>query len=78
MAIALQATVPPAGWLRNRSFDLGFILGIAGIALLSGAVVVAQQGLFGLVLFLDLWLLGSHHVVAPYPRLCLRPVSCRL
>jgi hypothetical protein len=39
MAIALQATVAPAGWLRNRSFDLWFILGIAAIALLSGAVV---------------------------------------
>jgi len=39
MAIALQATVTPAGWLRNRSFDLWFILGIAAIALLSGAVV---------------------------------------
>jgi hypothetical protein len=70
MAIALQATVAPAGWLRNRSFDLGFILGIAGIALLSGAVVVAQPALFGLVLFLDLWLLGYHHVVATYTRLC--------
>jgi hypothetical protein len=70
MAIALQATVPQAGWLRNRSFDLWFTLGIAGIALLSGVVVVAQPALFGLVLFLDVWLLGYHHVVATYTRLC--------
>jgi hypothetical protein len=70
MAIALQATVPPAGWLRSRSFDLWFILGIAAVALLSGAVVVARPSLFGLVLFLDLWLLGYHHVVATYTRLC--------
>jgi hypothetical protein len=70
MAIALQATVPPAGWLRNRSFDLWFILGIAAVALLSGAVVVAQPSLFALVLFLDLWLLGYHHVVATYTRIC--------
>jgi hypothetical protein len=70
MAIALQATVPSAGWLRSRSFDLWFIVGIAAMALLSGAVVVAQPSLFGLVLFLDLWLLGYHHVVATYTRLC--------
>src|SRR5919106_6081899 len=70
MAIALQSTVPSAGWLRSRSFDLWFILGIAAIALLSGAIVVARPSLFGLVLFLDLWLLGYHHVVATYTRLC--------
>jgi hypothetical protein len=70
MAIALQATAPAAGWLRSRSFDLWFILGIAAVALLSGAIVVARPSLFGLVLFLDLWLLGYHHVVATYTRLC--------
>ena len=70
MAIALQRTMPPAGWLRSRSFDLGFIVGIAALALGSGAIVVARPHLFGLVLFLDLWLLGYQHVVATYTRLC--------
>ncbi|MGH6921619.1 MAG: hypothetical protein ACREJ0_28440, partial [Geminicoccaceae bacterium] len=64
MAIALQATVAPAGWLRSRSFDLGFIVGIAVLALGSGAIVVVRPNLFGFVLFLDLWLLGYQHVVA--------------
>jgi hypothetical protein len=70
MAIALQATATPAGWLRSRSFDLGFITGITVLALGSGAIVVARPTLFGLVLFLDMWLLGYHHVVATYTRLC--------
>jgi hypothetical protein len=70
MAIALQATVTPAGWLRSRSFDLGFIAGIAALALGSGLIVVLRPNLFGLVLFLDLWLLGYQHVVATYTRLC--------
>lgn len=70
MAIALSATVPSAGWLRSRSFDLWFILGVAAIALLSGLLVVAKPALFGPVLFLDLWLLGYHHVVSTYTRLC--------
>jgi hypothetical protein len=70
MAIAIQTTVPPAGWLRNRGFDLGFTAGITALALGSGAIVVVRPNLFGLVLFLDLWLLGYQHVVATYTRLC--------
>jgi hypothetical protein len=70
MAIALQATVAPAGWLRSRRFDLGFIAGIAALALGSGLIVAIRPNLFGLVLFLDLWLLGYQHVVATYTRLC--------
>jgi hypothetical protein len=70
MAIALQSMAVPAGWLRSRSFDLGFIAGIAALALASGAIVVAWPNLFGLVLFLDIWLLGYQHVVATYTRLC--------
>ncbi len=70
MAIALQATVAPTGWLRSRSFDLGFIAGIAALALGSGAIVTVRPSWFGLVLFLDLWLLGYQHVVATYTRLC--------
>jgi hypothetical protein len=54
MAMALQATLPPAAWLRSRSFELWFILGIAALALLSGAVVVARPSLFPLVLFLGI------------------------
>jgi hypothetical protein len=37
MAIALQATVAPAGWLRGGSFDLAFIVGIAALALWLGS-----------------------------------------
>ena len=70
MAIALQATLVPAGWLRSRTFDLGFIVGLAALALGSGAIVALRPNLFGLVLFLDLWLLGYQHVVATYTRLC--------
>lgn len=57
------------GWLRDAKFDGGFIVGIAGIALASGAVVVAFPKLFPLILLLDLWLLGYHHVISTYTRL---------
>lgn len=61
-------TVTP-GWLRERSFDLHFILGIAALALLSGWAVLQDPRLFAPILFADLWLLGYHHVIATYTRL---------
>ena len=57
-------------WLRGLSFDIPFILGVTGLALLSGAIVLANPHLFGVILFLDLWLLGYHHVISTYTRLC--------
>jgi hypothetical protein len=77
MAIALQATVPPTGWLRSRSFDLWFIFGVASLALLSGLLAVLEPALFVPILVLDLWLLGYHHVVATYTRLCFDRRSAR-
>jgi hypothetical protein len=62
-------TTPAAGWLRNRQFDLVFILGTTMLALASGWTVVANPHLFPLVLMLDIWLLGQHHVVSTFTRL---------
>ena len=44
-----------------------FVAGTAGIALVSG-LVVARPSLFGVVHFLDVWLLGYHHIFAPMTR----------
>jgi hypothetical protein len=70
MATAVRTTAAPAGWLRSPGFDLWFILGIAAIAIASGLLVAVRPALFGPVLFLDLWLLGYHHVVSTYTRIC--------
>ena len=64
-----QTAVAPYGWLRNAPFDLGFIVGIAALAVASGYVVVLNPTLFPLVLFLDIYLLGYHHVVSTFTRL---------
>ena len=81
MTTAIEAASPPSalspGWLRSRDFDLGFIGGTALLALVSGAVVVADPSLFLLVLMLDLWLLGYHHVVSTFTRLCFDRESFR-
>ena len=57
------------GWLRSARFDGGFIFGIAALALLSGLVVVQNPKLFPLILFIDIWLLGYHHVISTFTRL---------
>lgn len=70
MASISETMARPAGWLRGPSFDIGFVVGTTAIALASGAAVIANPKLFAPILFLDLWLLGYHHVIATYTRLC--------
>tara|TARA_R110002110_G_scaffold404606_1_gene623023 strand:- start:25398 stop:26444 length:1047 start_codon:yes stop_codon:yes gene_type:complete len=57
-------------WLRNKRFDITFIVGVTLLALGSGALVVAEPSLFPLILLLDLWFLGYHHVISTFTRLC--------
>jgi hypothetical protein len=70
--MAMTVTVPAseAGWLRGRAFDGAFVVGIAAVALASGWLVVTDERLFVPILLADLWLLGYHHVIATYTRLC--------
>jgi len=58
------------GWLSGPRFDRHFIFTSAAIAILSGVLMAARPGLFVPVLMPDLWLLGYHHVVSTYTRLC--------
>ncbi|MDJ0609026.1 MAG: hypothetical protein QNJ67_08605 [Kiloniellales bacterium] len=76
-ATTIHDQSPAAGWLRGLPFDLQFIVGIAAIALLSGAVVVMEPRLFVPILLIDLWLLGYHHVISTYTRLCFDRESFR-
>jgi hypothetical protein len=77
MALAAEPIGVSPGWLRDRSFDLTFIAGIAGLALVSGMVVVWNPALFVPVVMADLWLLGYHHVIATFTRLCFDKESFR-
>jgi len=77
MAVAAEPIDLPAGWLRDRSFDMHFIVGIAALALISGTVVVWTPALFIPILIADLWLLGYHHVISTYTRLCFDKESFR-
>jgi len=67
--MSAPSSIASFGWLRNTRFDLTLILGVAALALASGALVVAQPALFPLILVIDLWLLGYQHVVSTFTRL---------
>ena len=65
-------TLAPAriGYLRGPGFDFTLLLGVPALAIAAGLLVTHRPDLFTLVLLLDLWLLGYHHVIATYTRLC--------
>ncbi|EAQ77999.1 hypothetical protein [Blastopirellula marina] len=65
------------GWLRNAKFDMTLIFGVAILALASGAIVTVRPEWFPIILILDLWLLGYHHVVATFTRLAFDAESAR-
>lgn len=57
-------------WLRSRTFDLGFILGLPALSLFNVGFILLYPELFWYVLAVDLWVLGYHHVISTYTRLC--------
>ncbi len=59
----------PFGWIRNETFDVTLIMGVAGLSLISGWLICLYPELFPRILFMDLWFLGYHHVVATFTRL---------
>jgi hypothetical protein len=68
---------PQSLWLRGRTFDISFIAGTAAVALLAGHAVAREPSLFAAVLFLDLWLLGYHHVIATFTQIAFDSASVR-
>lgn len=73
----MGATLRKWPWLVSQSFDLSFVLGVLALASGTAAVVVQFPNLFLPILLLDLWLLGYHHVIATYTRLCFDKASFR-
>lgn len=77
MASRIDGEMLSSGWLRDQRFDLTFTVGLPALALASGAVVLLNPALLMPVLLADLWLLGYHHVVSTFTRLCFDRDSLR-
>lgn len=74
--LAVQPRSTP-GLLLGTGFDGTFVLLLPLIGLASAAAVIAEPVLFPIILTMDLWLLGYHHVIATYTRLCFDRESLR-
>lgn len=61
---------PKEQLLRPFVFDFWLIPGVLILSLSAGLLCVGDPALFPIVLFLDLWILGYHHVVSTYTRIC--------
>lgn len=57
------------GWIRSASFDGVFTVGTTLLAIGSGVSAALRPELFPILLFLDLWFLGYHHVISTFTRL---------
>lgn len=77
MVAVVYDEIRASGWLRNRPFDLAFIVGITALALASGVAALLDHRLLLPILLTDLWLLGYHHVVSTFTRLCFDAQSRR-
>lgn len=77
MTLIFNDAEKPIGWLRGPGFDISFVVGTTAVALASGGLVLMNSKLFIPILLLDLWLLGYHHVIATYTRLCFDRGSLR-
>ena len=64
-------------WLRGAGFDSALIFGGISLALLCGAAILYEPSWFYPILVVDLWVLGYHHVISTYTRLCFDRASFR-
>jgi len=73
LAIAAEIAARPraaAGWLDRPAFDALLVVGTATLAIAAGTTAWVVPALFVPILFADLWVLGYHHVIATFTRLC--------
>ena len=77
MTVLHRETRTSPAWLRGAGFDSALIFGGFALALLSGAAILYEPSWFYPILLLDLWVLGYHHVISTYTRLCFDRASYR-
>ncbi len=78
MSVANAPSAPYfVGTLRSAAFDQLFIFGVAALAMAAGALVVQRPDSFTIVLAVNLWLLGYHHVIATFTRIAFDRESVR-
>lgn len=65
------------GLFDSPAANWAYLVAIPTLAIFSGLAVYLQPNLFYLILTLDLWLLGYHHVIATYTRIAFDTTSLK-
>jgi hypothetical protein len=73
----MNISIPAQGLFNTPPANWAYIGLIPALAALSGLAVYLNPGWFYLVLTLDLWLLGYHHVIATYTRIAFDMTSIK-
>lgn len=58
------------GLMRNPRFDVLFLGGTAAVGMICAAIVVLYPPSFVLLLAVNTWVLGYHHAISTFTRLC--------
>jgi hypothetical protein len=64
----MLASYYETGWIRSWQFDQVLILGCLVLSLVLGSLSYIYPNYYHVILFLNIWLLGYHHVIATYTR----------
>ena len=72
---ALRGGYLRVAWLRSAGFDATPIFGGLSLALLSGGAILYEPSWLYPILVVDLWVLGYHHVISTFTRLCFDKAS---
>jgi hypothetical protein len=72
LTLPLPSSLPArrsAGWLKDPASDLTMIVGALALAAAAVLWVERRPDLLPVVVVIDLWLFGYHHVVATFTKL---------
>jgi hypothetical protein len=64
-------------WLKDPAADWSLILGAVLLALIAGGLAIWDPALLPILVVMDVWLLGYHHVIATFTKLAGTPEDRR-
>ena len=59
----------PTGYLNGSLYDHTLIFGVLFLSLSTGFILLWKPSIFFIILFIDFWFLGYHHVISTFTKL---------
>ena len=67
--MSTATSVAKFGWLRSAPFDITLVFVNTAVALAAACAILYYPVLFPIILLIDLWVLGYHHVISTFTRI---------